>query len=537
MNKDSAANFPDTEPEIATSVVEPVHAGWPTRVLYCLALVALVLASLAQASSFVGLVTGGGLIGWAGPSAFLLVSAALAYRIYRVLRYRQALDARPPNALATLLRGLAWLLMLAGALGAASLFLVKPLTLMIFKSGGEAGVGFFVVGMFAAMAAGVGWIGCLLFEASRPLGKRVTLPAPPRSVRQRRQDGAVLAGLMVLALALPWVNHLAWGDGCPGKTFAACTAKVEGGVKRLAMAPVGAPVALQSNLETIEFRHTGGREWMLAEKADVSLLKSGHPVVPAGGADVQVTLDAAESDGGVLIKLIVTEKGQETASFSTRFKSGARLQPATDGRRKLVVDLPRNVERPFRMRGDGEFLLDEIYRQMRTAIGSEREVAEAAVQVRRTAKLMTATASTGWDKIEEARPAKSCDGLVKVVSGNAETDLAPYAGSFRHHAIFVQQPDPAPMVLLHRGDRVGCHGGAVWFAADMGRNPMLQIRRYDSAAVLQRNLLVNLPARQASEYQYVDVASFVERGSQLEYDLIVRDGHGKQIRERFSVGL
>lgn len=144
-----------------------------------------------------------------------------------------------------------------------------------------------------------------------------------------------------------------------------------------------------------------------------SLLKAGHPVAPPGGADVTVSLDAAESDGGVLLTLVVTEKGQQTASFVTRFKSGASLQPSMDGRRKLVVQLPRSVEQPFRTRGNGEFLLDEIYRQIRVAIGSGPEVAEASVQVRRTASRLSSAEPPTRVDVKDALPGKGCEGLIK----------------------------------------------------------------------------------------------------------------------------
>jgi hypothetical protein len=538
MKQDQAGDFANTQPEApAAPAVAPFHASWLTRLVYCVALLALVLSSLSQAASWVGLALGGGLIAWAGSSVFLLVTAALLYRVYRVLRDRQALDARPPNAFGYLLRGLGWLLMLAGAIGAVSLLLIRPLTLMIFKTGGEAGVAFFVVGLYATVLAGIGWLGCLLFEISRPLGKRVTPPSPPRPRRQRLQDGGVLVALVVLALSLPWINQLVGGDGCMGKTLGACAATVSGGVNRMAMAPVGVPVVLQSNLEAIDYRHTGGRDWTVSEKPAASLLKSGHPAAAQGEqADVRVSINAVESDGGVLVTLLVIEKGQETASFATRFQSRAKLEPGTDGKRKLVVDLQRNVQPPFG--GSTNELLDEMYGQMRAAIGSEREVAEAQVQVKRPSRMMTSTALAQRPPMGDARPAASCKGILKFEAGKAETDTGPFPSGFLPEAVFVQQPAPAASVLLRRNDRVSCHGDAVWFAADMQFQRRLLIRRYDMAAALQRSVLVaDMPERKTGEYQTIDEASLVERDGQIEFDLIVQDGSQKSRRERYSVKL
>jgi hypothetical protein len=278
-----------------------------------------------------------------GPSVFLLIGAAILYRVYRVGRYPGALDARPPYLIGWLVRGLGWVVMLAGAAGMVSMLLVKPLTLMIFKSAGENGIAFFVVGLYATILAGAGWIGCALFEVSRAIGKRVTPAVPGESHRQRIQDRVVLASLAVLAIALPPGLRMVQGSPCWGPTLGQCAAKVEGGVSRLATAAVGAPVALESNIDEIEFRHSSGRQWVVNERPAISLVKSGHPIAQGAESDVKVSINGAPAGKGASVVLTVSEKGEQTARFTTRFESGARIEASADGKRKLVIELARAV--------------------------------------------------------------------------------------------------------------------------------------------------------------------------------------------------
>lgn len=140
--------------------------------------------------------------------------------------------------------------------------------------------------------------------------------------------------------------------------------------------------------------------------------------------------------------------------------------------------------------------------------------------------------------MEDARPATSCAGILRFQPGNAEADVGLSPRGFLPQLVFVQQPAPSPSVLLYRNERVGCHGGAVWTAANSPLGGPLRIRRYDMAGALQRNVLVEMPARKASEYQDVDESSFVERDGQIEFDLIVHDFfRQKSRRERFGVRL
>jgi hypothetical protein len=249
---------------------------------------------------------------------------------------------------------------------------------------------------------------------------------------------------------------------------------------------------------------------------------------------VKVVVDAAPAGQGVAVVLSVSEHGVETARFTTRFDSRARLVQGEGGERKLVVEVPRNVERPLLINSDG--FLDEFYQQMRLSIGTEREVAETAARVKATAVLADSLDLPSSLRVGDARPARNCEGVLKLGRGNAERDFVPSAGSFLAEATFLGAAGPAPTVLLHRNDRVSCHDGAVWFVAQHQPGRTLQIRKYDMSATLQRNLLVSLPPRSQRRYVSIDESSFAERGGQVEFGLVVQDGKTRRL-ERFNVKL
>ena len=164
----------------------PMRASRLTRAIYCLALLAFALPALGQGASWVGMATGGAFSPSLATWVFFVITAMMAVRIYRVASYHDALDARPPYPLGWLLRWLGWLVMLAGIAGLAAMFMVEPLTLLLFNGAGEDGVGFFMVGFCATVLASTGWVGCLLFELSRWVGHPLTEPGSTERQRLER---------------------------------------------------------------------------------------------------------------------------------------------------------------------------------------------------------------------------------------------------------------------------------------------------------------------------------------------------------------
>jgi hypothetical protein len=182
MKMDSSA-FQDTTVEWSRSAIKPVPASRVTRMLYCLALLGFAQGALGQDASWIGLATRTGLSVAMGTWVLFLISAAMAFRIYAVVCYPDALDARPPYLAGWLLRWLAWLVMLAGLAGLAAMLLVNALALLLLQSAGESGADFLVAGLGVTVLASTGWVGCLLFEMSRWIGHPVT---PPVNASTRR---------------------------------------------------------------------------------------------------------------------------------------------------------------------------------------------------------------------------------------------------------------------------------------------------------------------------------------------------------------
>lgn len=182
MKMDSSA-FQDTTVEWPQSAIKPVPASRLTRTLYCLALLGFAQGAFGQDAPWISLATRSGLGAGLGTWVLFLICGAMAFRLYMVVSYPAALDARPPHLSGWLLRWLGWVVMLAGAAGLAAMLLVKPLTPLLFKSAGANGADVLAVGLWVTVLASAGWVGCLLFEMSRWVGHPVTPRGEPMSGR------------------------------------------------------------------------------------------------------------------------------------------------------------------------------------------------------------------------------------------------------------------------------------------------------------------------------------------------------------------
>lgn len=492
-------DFTPTQPNALSDepVVRSKAAGWPTRVVYCTALLALVMGQLGQ-GSWVGLATGGGLLGWAGTAVFSLVAAVMGYRIYLVLRYQASLQARQPNALGWVFRWLGWAVMLVGALALVAMFLVKPLALLIFKSAGPNGIAFFVVGLYAAMLSGAGWLGCVLFELSRVMGKRATAPVAPKTPSQRRQDYGVAATVAVLVMGFPYALRMVVGAPCYGPNLTRCTATVQGGVVRPAVVPFGDAVTLETNVDEIVFARKAQPPVEIKESPRVSLLKSGHPAQPGATSPVRVVLNAVALGKGVAVTLQVLDAQGESARFVTTFQHGARLQPGQGGKQRIVVDLPAqsNAARQTVITDPAtqqRYVLDEVFSQMRQAIYSPREAAEWSLRVARPARELSATPIERFDKFEDARPGSSCKDTLRREPGNAETNLFPNAGSPLFRLVFLESPDQQGYMLMQPFDSVGCNAEGVWAFKAAAANGQFEIRHYSPQGQLLHFVATTLP--------------------------------------------
>lgn len=145
-------------------------AGLALKWLYCVSLIAAVIPSgLFGAAGWVGLATGGGMLG--GSIVVLtIVLGIVVYRIVVVVRRPHTLDAFIPSTRIKIMRYFGIFLMIVGLIGALAIVFIKPLALSVFGQPGDSGVAFFVVGVVAYFVSSSGVLGLLLFEASRLFG-------------------------------------------------------------------------------------------------------------------------------------------------------------------------------------------------------------------------------------------------------------------------------------------------------------------------------------------------------------------------------
>lgn len=535
--KKASANSP-TQPEREQSDTGK-RADWPTRLIYCLALLSFIIGHLIQ-GSWVSLATGGGLLGWAGKFLSSVIVACLFYRIYLVLRYENTLRARKPNMLGWAVRNLGVLAMLASTLGMASMFLIKPLTLLLFKSAGENGIGFFVVGVYAVMLSRTGWVGCLLFELSRFMGKRPTRNRRPDSTRRTSQDLVAAVAIVVLVVSAPFALQAALGKPCYGPTRIRCIANIEGGVTRPAVAPYGSTVYLATNIDDIVYPEKSKSREEIKESPTFSLSKAGHPVTGAVASEIRVLLTADPLSNGIAITLQVFDEQGESAKFVTKIKKYAHLEPGKDGNKKVIINLPRNVQAglSYLLRDPvtkQSYVLDEIFSQMRQAIVSPREASELALRTSRTARLISDIASS--KKIDDRKLAASCRDTVKIDNvGDNETALRPIAGSPLHRLIFISAEDPDFYALAQVNDRIGCNSDGVWAFNNPAWDGGFEIRRFSKDGRLLNYVSVTLPVDK-SDRGWADVEGGEISGDKMIFSLLSIERANQSKRRVFELDL
>lgn len=497
--------------------------GWLLKTIYSVALLAPILGLLFQ-SSWVSMATGFMPLHGLGRYILPLVAALLAYRIYLVWRYKTTLQARPPYLLGSLLRGLGVLIMLVGAVGVATLVLAKPVGFILRWDGGPNGIAYFVVGVFAVGASSLGWIGCLLYEASRFIGRRTSQPSTARTPRQRRLDWSVASVLLLALVGGPLLRQQLAEPPCWGPSYLRCAAIVEGGIKRFAVQDFRQPVRLETNIETVVFTKSDWRKLSLQESPAFSLLKSGYPPLDDAQLPVLVRLHAEAMPKGVAISLHVYDHEGESASFITRLHKRARLQPGKDGLQQVIVDLPDHVQRTMPHQGmdpatKQTFIFDEIYSQLREAIVSPREAAEHKAKVTRSATEVSVASLPADARKKEGRPAESCRETVKLVRGaDNEMSTLHSAGIPMHRLNFLATPEPQVYALTDFNEQVGCNADGVWIFRRRGNSHGVTIRRYSPEGQLLNHIETTAATPHANHW--IDVDSPKIQGQLLSFSIV-----------------
>lgn len=524
---------------------ESPRAGIATRVLYSAGLLSLLPGTLVANSGWVGLAMGGSLATIGGVTATLILAAGVIFRVYQIIRYPHALDAHGSSKFAAALRMLSYVAMFIGGIAGIGLFLVRPLALLIFKTPGDAGVAYFVTGMFLAVGASVGWKGCLAFEVSRWLGK-APQDALKRPAFRWKQDAVVAALLVAVVVGGPYLARATAPTPC-GQNRIACVAKLQSHIKRMVAVPLDTPVYLESRINSVRMQvRSGSRvQWEAAESPSSSLQAAGYPASSDSSLRVRVKLDARESSEGVVVDINVSDAGEETARFAISFPPGSRLEPDTHGKLNVLAELPATsdsmLQGVYRDHNGDRHIIDQLFVFLRQAIGTELEASEHNLRMVGTAVL--AAHSDHFDgsrSIEEMRLGsdleKQCGDRVTRTPG---AKVRSYADADRGWELMRLEFNAAPMAPLqtyvHSTDDIVCRDETTWIVHHVPMEPLIILRRYAADGTLLRFVESPLPAIVTPErYAFVDSASVQETEGAIWFDRIEVE-HGKKNRSGSNI--
>jgi len=480
-------------------------ASLATRLLYCVALFSFLPATLLGSSGWVGLTLGRTGRGLAGLFVLLLIATAVAFRIYQVLRYRRSLDAFVSNKFVATLRGLSIAVMLVGGLAGLAIFFIRPLALFIFKTPGDSGVAFYVVGVYLALVAPFGWKGCLAFEVTRWIGKAQFRGPRPDSPYRWKQDGTVAAVLAMLFFGGAYLRSTSiksdLAHACGEEDRIACVAKVDEELLRMVSLPMGSHVKLVSNINSVRMQmHSGAAvKWEVVEGVSNSLKVSGYEPTVDENLPVMVLVKASETGKGVLLEVGVTENGEQASRLSAVFPVGTRLEKDSHGRLNLLTPLPPRSEGMTKgiWRDDvgDDQTIDRLYVFFRRAIGTEVEAQESRVRIASTPQSVKRVA--GGDVLPEPLREEgdfACDGrLKKIVS----KDVRSYAGATRAWEMmelrFVGDDSQPVITYVNRGDEIVCSPRAIWILHSVPIESQFTMKRFSPEGKLERFVEGTLP--------------------------------------------
>jgi hypothetical protein len=505
-----------------------------TRLLYCAGLFTLVAGAVFSMGGWVALAFGGSLLGAAGRMVSLLVAAGAVFRIYQVIRYPHALDAFVPGRFAASLRGISHVAMLIGGLAGIAGFFVNAIALWLFDGPGDSGIAFFVIKVYVVMIRPLGWLGCLLFEISRWLGRRRDLRMPQLAAFDRRQDAMVAGALIFLFIGAPFARWLYTNRaGAPercGQERIACVASIESRISRMVSLPLGSAVSLKSNVDAVWLQGITSRNtsWHAVEGVASSLRHAGYPPERATTNKVSVRVDAQKQGEGVLLEARVVENGGETASLRITFPAGSRLEKDSRGLLHVLAPLPAGSDSMVHgvARDDsGEMqTLDELYRFFRRSIGVESEVRESLQRLTITPQSVKRVDGGSWERTlgPDTPIDPRCGGRVNLqpqegVRSDAAADLGWH--------LLAMQIDPgtpnASQTFVHRGDRIVCADDALWIVHAVPLESSISLRRYDREGVLRRFVEGPLPAVHGERvFGHIDPMSIREADGNIWFDRV-----------------
>ena len=475
-----------------------------------------------------------------GLTIFLLIGAAILFRVYQVLRYPRALETWPSGWVAKGFRGLAFVAMLVGGLAGIGLFMISPITYALMKSPGDNGIGFFVVGLSLVFVANVGWKGCVVYEIARLAG-RASKTAPPSSSFHWKQDAIVAVVLIVVCVGGPAFQKANEPPRCQGIRIA-CVSTTQAEVKRMVALPLDTQVHFESSVKAIDLQHhLGGRvKWVLSEDPAVSLKASGYAPTTDIDATVRVKVDVADSPDGVVMHLLVSEGLDQTARFTTTFARASKLERDEDGAVHIAIEAPSNMDTMIRGVQEDErgqqHMVDQIYVLLRQAIGTEQEALENTVRLVRTARITSEVEGVAGGASAKSRWSSApidvrCAGLVTVNRpGRARSASLDDLGWPMPELRFTRSTAAPPHTNIHSIDRIMCEGGNILILSYSTANPLFSLRRYSEDGKLLRFVQSSLPAPRQG-YDFIDLATLRESANAITFDRVGARYEGG--RERF----
>lgn len=421
--------------------------------------------------------------------------------------------------------------MAVGGAAGIGFFLVRPLALLIFKTPGDSGIAYFVIGVYLVMAASIGWKGCLAFEISRWIGG-APQGAPRRMPFRWRQDAVVAALLVAVFIGVPYGRRAFAPEPC-GQKRIACVATLKSDIRRMISVPLGTPGRLESTINSVrmQIRSGSGVRWEAVESPSASLRAAGYPPATDSSVPVLVKVDASESGAGVVLTIAVSDAGEETARFAVTFPRGSRLDRDSKGKLNLLAELPRTSDSMIKGSWPddehGRSTLDQLFVFFRQAIGTELEAREHSLKIVGT-PILTAHADhvDGSCSVDEMRLgsdlAKQCADRVARTQGGkvrsyADTDL----GWELMSVAFTQALTAPPQTYAHTTDRMVCSDATTWIVHHVPLESVVVLRRYAADGTLQRFVESPLPAIATEEsFAFVDAASVRETGDAIWFDRI-----------------
>jgi hypothetical protein len=169
---------------------------------------------------------------------------------------------------------------------------------------------------------------------------------------------------------------------------------------------------------------------------------------------------------------------------------------------RLVADLPGNAEPGMRAGSSSPsgktYSIDQLFIQLRSAIGTEQEAREWPLRVERAAALVSSGAGGAGNFDDEPLPAQ-CKGRVQFVNATGAPSFEGNLGWPMRAVTFLDSSEPGPHALMGGVDRVVCRDDEIWIVSYYERRPRLRVRRYSRDGKLQRFIDTAVPPAKLAE--------------------------------------